>query len=203
MALVEIILLLFLVFATLYMRAPIIVWTIALGIALILVTLSARLGAGFLLISWFFYLLAVLFISLKPFRIRYFTHPLTKFLQKRMPPISNAEREAIEAGDVWWEKDLFCGRPPWKKLLTQPQPALTSEEQSFLNNEVNTLCQMINDWQIVNNDCNLPDVVWNYLKEKKFFGLVIPKEYGGHGFSALAHSSIVMKLATRSLSVAV
>jgi len=203
MALVEIILLLFLVFATLYMRAPVIVWTIAIGIALIMVTLSARLGAGVLLVSWFLYLLAVLFVSLKTYRIRYFSYPLIRFLQKRMPPISNAERQAIEAGDVWWEKDLFCGRPPWKKLLAIPQPTLTQEEQSFLNNEVNTLCQMINDWQIVSNDHNLPSEVWAYLKEKKFFGLVIPTEYDGHGFSALAHSTIVMKLATRSLSVAV
>lgn len=203
MAIVEMILLLFLVFATLYMRAPVIVWTIAIGIALILVTFSAKLSTGFLLISWFIYILAILFISLKTYRLRYFTQPLIRFLQKRMPPISNAEREAIEAGDVWWEKDLFCGRPPWKKLLAIPQPTLTDEEQSFLNNEVNTLCHMINDWQIVNDDHNLSQEVWNYLKEKKFFALVIPKEYGGHGFSALAHSSIVMKLATRSLSVAV
>jgi acyl-CoA dehydrogenase len=203
MVVLEIILLLLLVFGIIYMRAPVIVWAPAVGLGLLFVTISGRLSLGFLFIGWLLYLLAILFISLNALRLRYFTKPFIQFLQKRMPPISYAERDAIEAGDVWWEKDLFCGRPKWRKLLSIPKPKLTEEEQAFLDNQVNTLCEMVNDWDIVNNEQDLPMDVWSYLKKEGFFGLVIPKEYGGHGFSAVAHSTVITKLATRSLSVAV
>lgn len=126
-----------------------------------------------------------------------------KRLQKKLPPISNTEREAIEAGNTWWEKELFCGRPDWKKLLAYPKPVLTVDEQAFLDHQVNQLCEMLDDWKIVNDEHNLPENVWSFLKENKFFGLIIPKQYGGLGFSALAQSTIVMKIATRSLSAAV
>lgn len=203
MALLEIILLLLLVFGIIYMRTPVMVWSVAIGLGLLCVTMSGRHSVGFILISWLLYLLAILFISLKGLRIRYFSKPFIQFLQKRMPPISDAERDAIEAGDVWWEKDLFCGRPHWKKLLSIARPTLTEEEQSFLETKVNTLCEMVNDWDIVTHEHDLPTEVWTYLKKEGFFGLVIPKEYGGHGFSALAHSNVITTLATRSLSLAV
>jgi len=203
MVALEIILLLVLIFGVIYMRAPIIVWTIAIGLGILFVTLSGKLTVGFLFVAWLLYLFAILFVSLTTLRLRYFSLPLVQWLQKRMPPISHTEREAIEAGNVWWEKDLFCGRPQWKKLLAIPQPTLSAEEESFLNHQVEILCEMIDDWNIVSQEHNLPEEVWTYLKKEKFFGMVIPKEYNGLGFSALAHSSVVMKIATRSLSVAV
>lgn len=126
-----------------------------------------------------------------------------EFLKRKIPPISKTEREAIEAGHTWWEKELFCGRPDWQKLLNYPKPTLSSEELSFLNNQVEQLCSMLNDWKIVYEEHNLPENVWSYLKKEKFFGLIIPKEYGGLGFSALAQSSIITKIATRSTSAAV
>jgi len=123
--------------------------------------------------------------------------------KKRMPPLSVTEREALAAGDVWWEKELFSGQPQWQHLLAMPVSQLTSEEESFLKNQVETLCNMIDDWQIVYHEHDLPKAVWDYLKKERFFGLVIPKQYGGLGFSALAHSTVVVKIASRSVSVAI
>lgn len=127
---------------------------------------------------------------------------LIRKLKNRLPPISDTEREAIDAGHVWWEKDLFSGRPQWQKLLSLNIPTLSLEEQAFLNNQVETLCQNLNDWEI-NNKHDLSKQIWDYLKKEGFFGMVIPKEYGGKGFSALAHSTVIIKIATRSLSTAV
>lgn len=203
MAALHFFILLLLVFVLIDSRAPIFFWTILLGITLVVLTYLAKLNILFLILAWFFYLFAALFANITSFRQRYFTYPLIQNLQKQIPPISDTEQEAIQAGSVWWEKDLFCGRPRWKNLLAMPTPTLTPEEQRFIDNEVETVCRMVDDWEIMHNTHDLSQEVWNYLKKERFFGLVIPKEYGGHGFSALAHSTIILKLATRSISVAV
>lgn len=191
------------VFGLVYVRAPVLIWTVVVGVVLIVLSILGHLDYAFLGCCWILYLLVVLFTNLHQLRVRYFSKPLIEFLQKRMPVISASERDAIEAGNVWWEKELFCGRPQWKQLLNYPKPVLTAEEQAFLDNEVETLCSMINDWQVIHVDQNLSPEVWTYLKSKRFFGLVIPKKYDGLGFSALAHSTIVTKIATRSPSAAV
>ncbi len=87
-------------------------------------------------------------------------------IKQRMPSISATEQEAIEAGNTWWEKELFCGRPDWKKLLSLPTPALTSEEQQFIDGPTEQLCQMLNDWQITHEDYDLPPEVWSFIKKK-------------------------------------
>jgi len=186
-----------------YWQFSVLVWTIVTPIMLMLVTLFGHASWIFLLSAWVIFLGAAVFANLISLRQRYFTTPLIRVLKKRLPSISHTEREAIEAGNVWWEKDLFCGRPQWKQFLALPAPQLTKEEQAFLDSQVEVLCNMLDDWDIVNNKHDLPAQVWDYLKKERFFGLVIAKEYGGRGFSALAHSSIVMKIATRSLSAAV
>jgi acyl-CoA dehydrogenase len=124
-------------------------------------------------------------------------------VRKVMPAMSDTEREAIEAGTVWWDGDLFSGRPDWRKLLSLPAPSLTVEEQRFLDNEVETLCGMVSDWETTNVYKDLPPRVWQYIKDKGFLGMIIPREYGGLGFSAYAHSQVITKLSTRSGSVAV
>ncbi len=158
-------------------------------------------------IVWFLGALIVLatllFCFAHNWRQKYIIKPLVAKMRKKLPPISQTEREAINAGNTWWEKELFCGRPEWDKLFAIPKPALSNEEQSFLDNQVEHLCSLLNDWQIIYNDHDLPKTVWAYLKQEKFFGLVIPKQYGGLGFSALAHSTVVTKIATRSISAAV
>lgn len=203
MAALDVILLLASVIVVAYVGVPVIIWTIVVGVVLILVTILGGLNALFLTLCWIFYLAAVAFANLTELRQKYFTKPLIKKLQQNMPSISDTERDAIEAGNVWWEKDLFCGRPDWKKLHSYPQPKLTDEEQSFVDNQVETLCSMLNDWEIVNDERNMPKRVWDYLKKERFLGLVIPKQYGGHGFSAYAHSTIIMKIASRCVSAAV
>ncbi|HSW69860.1 MAG TPA: acyl-CoA dehydrogenase [Gammaproteobacteria bacterium] len=184
-------------------QAPIKLWTLLLGITLLLVSIFGKMGFIALTFCWLLFILIALFANLKNLRQKYIIHPFIRILQKRIPSISQTEQEAIEAGDVWWEKDLFCGRPQWKKFLAIPGPKLTLEEQAFLDNQVETLCGMLNDWEIVNNENNMPKEVWDYLRQEKFFAMIIPKEYGGHGFSAFAHSTVIMKIATRSLSVAI
>ncbi|MDP3559203.1 MAG: acyl-CoA dehydrogenase [Legionellaceae bacterium] len=121
--------------------------------------------------------------------------------KKSIPTLSKTESEALSAGDTWFEADIFCGTPDWQKLSTV-HTTLSPEEQDFLNHETNLLCQMLDDWEIELAG-DLPPTVWEFLKNKGFFGLVIPKEYGGKGFSARAHSDIVYKISTRSVIAAV
>ena len=128
---------------------------------------------------------------------------LLRVFRRVMPAMSQTEREAIEAGTVWWDGELFSGNPDWNKLLSVPAPALTAEEQRFLDNEVETVCGMVTDWETTNVYKDLPPHVWQYIKDKGFLGMIIPKEYGGLGFSAYAHSQVITKLSTRSGSVAV
>ena len=131
------------------------------------------------------------------------TRPLFSLFKRMLPTLSDTEREALEAGTVGWDGELFSGDPDWQKLLDLPAPALTEAEQAFLDGPVEELCRMLDDWQIVEFDKDLPSEVWQYLKEQRFFGMIIPPEYGGHGFSALAHSAVIMKISSRSITAAV
>ena len=123
--------------------------------------------------------------------------------RKVLPPMSQTEREAIEAGTVWWDGELFSGRPDWSRLMATPPPSLTAEEQRFLDEETETLCAMTSDWEASSVYRDLPPAAWQYMKDKGFFGMIIPKEYGGLGFSAYAHSQVITKLSTRSGTSAV
>lgn len=203
MAALDVVILLIAAFGFAYFRSPAFVWILAMTVLLVLITSFGHLNFLFLSLSWLIFLTAAAFTLFTQLRQKYITEPLIQILQERMPPISTTEREAIEAGHVWWEKDLFCGQPHWKKFLSIPPPKLSAEEQDFLDQEVETLCGMLDDWRIVNVDKDLSPAVWDYLKKERFLGMVIPKEYGGRGFSALAHSSVVVKIATRSVSAAV
>lgn len=186
-----------------FFRLSAIIWATILGVTLLAVTFFGLMPIILLVICWFVYLIAATFANIAPLRQRLIVKPAMSQLKKKLPTISLTEREAIEAGNTWWEKELFSGTPDWDKLIAMPQPVLTVEEQAFLDNQVEHLCSMLNDWDIVFKEHNLPYQVWEYLKQERFFGMVIPKEYGGLGFSAFAHSTIVVKIATRSISAAV
>jgi acyl-CoA dehydrogenase len=123
--------------------------------------------------------------------------------RKVMPPMSQTEREALEAGTVWWDGELFSGRPDWRRLLATPEPTLTPEEQRFLDVETAELCAMASDWEAQNVYKDLPPHVWQFVKDKGFLGMIIPKEYGGLGFSGFGHSQVITKLSTRSGTAAV
>ncbi|WP_024513802.1 acyl-CoA dehydrogenase [Bradyrhizobium sp. Tv2a-2] len=137
------------------------------------------------------------------FRRDYITRPIFSLARKALPPMSDTEREALEAGDVWWDAELFAGSPDWSKLLAYPQATLTGEETAFLNGPVDALCAMLDEWKINWEWRDLPQEAWDFIKREKFFGMIIPKEYGGLGFSPYAHSEVVRKLSSRSLTAAV
>src|SRR3974390_171697 len=131
------------------------------------------------------------------------SRPLFKWAKRALPSLSDTEREAIEAGDVWWDADIFTGNPDWTKLLAGPPAALSAEEQAFLEGPVEELCRIVDDWTITWELRDLPPAVWAFLKAHKFFAMIIPKSYGGLGFSAYAPSEVIRKLSTRSISAAV
>jgi acyl-CoA dehydrogenase len=137
------------------------------------------------------------------FRRDCITKSIFGMAQHALPHLSDTEREAIEAGDVWWDADLFTGNPDWNKLLAFAPARLSDEEQQFLAGPVEKLCGMLDDWRITWEWHDLPPEVWDYLKSRKFFAMIIPKQYGGLGFSAYAHSEVIRKLSSRSLSAAV
>src|ERR1700761_7704080 len=137
------------------------------------------------------------------FRADYITRPIFAWAKTALPALSDTEREAIEAGDTWWDADLFTGSPDWNKLLANAPGKLSAEEQAFLDGPVEEFCAMLNDWKISWTDRDLPPQAWAYLKAKRFFAMILPKEVGGLGFSAFAHSEGVRKISTRSVSAAV
>jgi len=142
-------------------------------------------------------------MSAPSFRRDFISKPIFRWAQQVLPTLSDTEREAIEAGDVWWDADLFSGNPDWGKLLAVPPATLSPEEQAFLDGPVDELCRMLDEWRISWELRDLPPEVWDFLKRNKFFAMIIPKTYGGLGFSAYAHSEVIRKLSTRSLTAAV
>ncbi|UJF17635.1 acyl-CoA dehydrogenase [Vibrio sp. SS-MA-C1-2] len=141
--------------------------------------------------------------ALANFRKKRISDPAFKLFKEVLPPLSATEREAMEAGSVWWEGELFSGTPQWDKLHQYPKPQLTPEEQQFIDDKVRPLISMLDDYKIVHTDNNLSPEVWDYLRRERFFSLNITKEFGGLEFSALANSTIVSMISTRSISAAV
>ncbi|WP_246480032.1 acyl-CoA dehydrogenase [Motiliproteus sediminis] len=135
-------------------------------------------------------------------RQRLIVKPLLAPFRHAIPEISATEQAAIDAGTVSWDGELFQPKPDWKQLFAYPAPTLSEHERAFIDGPVETLCQMVDDWKITEQQ-DLPPKVWRFLKRERFFGMVIPQAYGGLGFSTLAHSQVVMKLSTRSVSTAV
>lgn len=143
-------------------------------------------------------LISLLFL-LPPLRRPLISKPLGKLARNRLPKISDTERAAIEAGQVWVEGEFFTGRPDWQRLLSQPYPQVPADVQAFLDGPVERVCQLATDWEIYQRK-DLPPAVWKYLKQEKFFGMMIPQEFGGLGFTNLAYSAVMVKLASRSFT---
>lgn len=171
--------------------------TIAVAIftALILTPWALILGIPLIALS--------IIILFAPLRFNLITKPAYKTLANSMPSISTTEQEALEAGTSWWEKELFMGAPDWSQFEKYPYPTLTEEEQSFIDNEVELLCSMLDEWEIHHHLKDLPPEVWQFIKDKGFLGLIIPKSFGGKEFSSFAQSRIMSKIASRSLTTAV
>jgi len=186
-----------------YLRVPAIVWTAALAIGLAGYGAYGHAGSATLTLLWALLVIGAALLNPSPLRRAVVSAPLLALFRRILPQVSQTEQEALDAGTVWWDGDLFSGKPDWNKLLAYPKPTLTAEERAFVDGPVDELCRMVNDWQITHELHDLPPHVWQFIKDRGFLGMIIPKRYGGMGFSALAHSEVVMKLTTRSGTAAV
>jgi acyl-CoA dehydrogenase len=138
-----------------------------------------------------------LLVAISSLRQTLLTRPALDLFRRILPAMSATERDAIEAGTVWWDADLFSGKPDWQRLLSLPAPTLTAEEQAFLDKEVTQLCAMVSDWDSTVAWQDLPPPAWQFVKDKGFLGMIIPRQYGGKQFSAYMHSQVIMKLSSR------
>ena len=185
------------------LRAPIFVWSAAIGVmgaswAVILgfgPATNAALGAVFVVLA--------AGLTVPALRRRLLSDRVLAIYRRILPDMSSTEKEAIDAGTVWWDGDLFSGRPDWERLLGTPAPRLSAEEQAFVDGPVEEACAMADDWEVTHERYDLPPRLWQFLKDKGFFGMIIPKRYGGLGFSAIAHSEVVTKLSSRCNALAV
>jgi acyl-CoA dehydrogenase len=184
-----------------YRRASLAQATLVLGLLLVHYT---AFGAGPLwwkVALWGLYLPHVV-LNIRPLRRYVISNRFLRIYRRMLPPMSNTEREALEAGTVWWDGELFTGGPDWSKLLSAKVPILSAEEQTFIDGPCEELCRMINDWDITHRRADLPPEVFDFIKKKGFWAMIIPKKYGGLEFSAYAHSCVVVKIASRSGTVA-
>lgn len=184
-----------------YQRASLLVWAISYGLLLVFLVSLSSLSSITLTTVSVLVLSIFAFLFLHPLRRYLFTRSLLTFYRSVMPTMSRTEKEALAAGTVSWEGELFKGNPDWNKLLAIPEPTLTLEEQAFLAGPVEAVCRMADDWDITHNRADLPPELWKFIKENGFFGLIIPKAYGGKEFSAYAHSQILTKIYGRSVTV--
>ena len=180
-----------------YQRIDLRTSTIATGVALLAYWI---LGDGNVLWKIFLTLLFGLMVipNLIEVRREKITKPLLAIYRKMLPSMSTTEREALEAGNVWWDGELFSGMPEWDRLMSHPAPKLSDEEQAFLDGPCEELCRMLDDWEISHKLADMPGHVWDYIIEKRFFAMIIPKQYGGLEFSAYANSCVLRKLASRN-----
>ena len=179
------------------------VWSLATAAALALAWVVHALPPWITLAFAAAFVLLAIPLNIPALRRALISDGILAAFRKVLPPMSQTEREAIEAGTVWWDGELFSGKPDWRKLLAAPQPKLTPDEQRFLENETEQLCAMVSDWATTNVHRDLPPAVWQFIKDKGFWGMNIAKEYGGLGFSAYGHSQVMTKLSTHSGTISV
>lgn len=180
-----------------YHRLRLPVWAALTATALVACWLLGASGTATVIAGLVTALIAVPLL-LPQFRLPFITKPLLGFYTKILPPLSETERVALEAGTVGFEGELFSGKPDWNVLLSQPKPTLTADEQAFLDGPTEELCRMVDDWDITHVRADLSPELWDFIKKNRFFGMIVPKEYGGLGFSALANHKVIQKLASIS-----
>jgi acyl-CoA dehydrogenase len=186
-----------------YLCTPFWIVTILAGAALAGLTFLFSLPLAAQATVWIVFLVVATVLNIAPLRRALIGNRVYVLFRKLMPPVSTTEREALEAGSVWWEAEFFSGKPNWKRLLNFSSPIFSLEERAFLDGPVEDLCRQLNDWEIEHEYHDLPSKAWTFIKSKGFFGMIIPKKYGGLEFSAHAHSEVVMKIASSSVTAAV
>lgn len=185
-----------------FQRASLSVWAIGLGVFLIFCSYFSPFHSFFLSVFWLIYLGVFSILTILPLRRHLLSRALFNFYRKVMPTLSDTEREALNAGSVGWEAELFSGMPNWNKLQQLPLSQLSDEERAFMNGPVETFCEMVNAWQMYHT-MNIPSALLDFLRKNGFLGMIIPKKYGGLEFSHFAHSQIITKLASASCAAAI
>ncbi|MEM8684730.1 MAG: acyl-CoA dehydrogenase [Pseudomonadota bacterium] len=180
-----------------YQRIDLRTSTFLTGAALVAYTLFGGGGFLWLLLLWAVFA-GMLVLNLDDFRREKITRPALAVYRTMLPSMSDTEREALEAGNVWWDGELFSGMPNWDRLLSYPPPRLSDEEQAFLDGPCEELCRMLDEWDICHNRADMPKEVWDFIIKHRFFAMIIPKKYGGLEYSAYANSCVTAKLAGRS-----
>jgi len=194
------ILFLVLVIALLYQGATLRNSTLALGVFLVVYSLLGDGGALWTLVLWIL-LAGIACLNLEDLRRDVITRRALAVYRRMLPGVSATEQAALDAGSVWWEGELFSGKPKWSVLNRLPAAELTAEEQAFLDGPCEALCREIDEWEITHELVDLPPSLWQTLRRKGFFAMIIPKKYGGLGFSPLANSMVLAKIASRSSTV--
>ncbi|MFN9000346.1 MAG: acyl-CoA dehydrogenase family protein, partial [Betaproteobacteria bacterium] len=171
-------------------------WLATVAAAALLGALQVLAGPGVVAMGalWVAFALVAAVLNVAPLRRTLLAAPLLRWFRRAIPPMSRTEQEALEAGTVWWDGELFSGAPNWRRLHGFPAPALSAEERAFLEGPVEALCAMLDDWRVSHELNDLPPEAWRFIREQGFLGMIIPKRYGGLGFSALGHSAVVAKL---------
>jgi acyl-CoA dehydrogenase len=186
-----------------YNRAAAVIWAFTAAILLLFMMPFGTFTLHELILYWLIAIVILLPLVVGPIRQQILSRPILFFYKRAMPAMSSTEREALAAGTVTFEGDLFSGAPSWQKLLNLPAPMLTLEEKQFLDGPVEELCSMLHDWDITHNRADMPTAIWDFLKEKGFFSLIIPKQFGGKAFSAYAQSQIFIKVYAMSATAAI
>ncbi|HEY1899001.1 MAG TPA: acyl-CoA dehydrogenase [Steroidobacteraceae bacterium] len=180
-----------------YRRQGLIVFCCTLTVLLCIYCYLAPPAATWKILLWVLTVLLWL-LTVKPLRRTVLSGPFLRSYRRMLPSMSQTEKEALEAGTVWWDGELFTGAPRWEKLLSARAPQLTPAEQAFLDGPCEQLCAMLDDWDITHRRADLPPQVWSFLTSQGFFAMIIPRHYGGLEFSAYAHSCVLAKIASRS-----
>ena len=190
----------------LYHRASLMIWSVLSTLVLGVFTglnFTAYGTMSWVMVAFLWHLLIafIVLFTIPVVRQPLFSTHLLKLYRKLMPSMSNTEKEALDAGTVSFEGELFSGKPNWKALDKFKKPTLTEEEQAFIDGPLEALCRLFSEWHVTHRDLDMPPEAWQFIKDNGFFGLIIPKEYGGKAFSAYAHSEILIKLSSKSLTV--
>ncbi len=186
-----------------YLRLPLLVWSLLLGAGLVIFSIFSNVESTQIYILWLLFAAVIIPLNVKSIRLNLLSRAIYRAMKKVMPTISQTEQEALEAGDVWWEAELFSGKPDFDFIQNLPAPTLTKEEQAFLDGPIEEFCELLDDWQITHVDYDLTPEAWQFAKDNGLFALIIPKQYGGKEYSAYLHSQAVMKIGSRSGSAAV
>jgi len=184
-----------------FAKTSLLVGTAAVAATLLAFTLAGEPGWLSLVIAWLLFIPVAGLLNYLPWRQNFITAPVLKVFAKMTPQISETERVALEAGTVGFEGQLFTGRPNWRKLIDKPLPELSLEEQAFIDGPCEELCDLIDEWEFTHYRIDLSDKAWRHIKDNKFLGMIIPREYGGLGFSAIAHRAVLEKVGGMSATV--